>query len=280
MFLDKCSINWEDFVLDPFEQAKADCLAITSAMKVATKPYLAGIYGSFPGGQHGNLIGSGVFIRFEGEVYVLTAGHNLTERDVRLPSGEKKYEALAVYAGNGESPQVPTGKLAVWKQPFDLGLAHVELPEGSSAIDVTQAVTLGGSKSYEKDVLFAHGLPGTRSAPYFGVHSKTMPHAAAHRPSKYDWYDPEIHVSIEFSPKDLFDETGAIADFEKPNGMSGCPIWRSGRSKKDSIDSWSPEDSWIIGIIHNWDDKAQCLLGTRVEHVQEFIRQAVATLKN
>jgi hypothetical protein len=47
-------------------------------LKVATKPHLGGVYGSFPGGE-GELIGSGVFIRVDGEEYLLTAGHNLRD---------------------------------------------------------------------------------------------------------------------------------------------------------------------------------------------------------
>lgn len=258
------------------ERAKEECSEIGQAMKVFTMPYVGAVYGAFDE-NFGELIGSGLFIEFDGYTFLLTAGHNLTVKQQRGSDGELKYVNLCASNGQGGTPQV-LGLGATWPQPYDLGLVQVDLPSDKRAFNLAGEMAATSSRGYQKDLLFAHGLPGARSHSLFGVHSDTLPHTSAFRRSQYDWFDQRIHVCIEYSPDDLYDEQGQTTDFTDPHGMSGCPLWRTNRSTMEALGDWHPAASKLIGIVHNWDDKAYCLVGTRIEVVRRFVEEAVPLL--
>ncbi|MGE3675825.1 MAG: hypothetical protein AB7K71_39515, partial [Polyangiaceae bacterium] len=71
----------------------------------------------------------------------------------------------------------------------------------------------------------------------------------------------------------LIDERGNAADMVDPHGLSGSAVWATGRCTTG--DSWEPSLARIVGIIHNWDERSQSLVGTRIEVVRDFIVRAL-----
>jgi hypothetical protein len=208
---------------------------------------------------------------------LLTAGHVLAERHTRNTQGDLEYIGIAHYVRSGDAPVFIKGNMPVLPHPYDLGLACAELPE-VDAQEFTQHHFAASSAGYERDVLFCHGLPNELSKPYFGVHSDTRPHTAAFEKSVFDWYDPRIHVCIEWSPNEIFDEAGGSTRFVKAYGMSGSLLWTTGRVGCKSLHEWRPEMARVVGVLHNWDKDAQCLVGTRIEHVRTFLADATKAL--
>jgi len=54
-----------------------------------------------------------------------------------------------------------------------------------------------------------------------------------------------------------------------PHGLSGSAVWATGRCTTGN--SWEPSLARIVGVVHNWDERSQSLVGTRIEAVRAFV---------
>lgn len=84
---------------------------------------------------------------------------------------------------------------------------------------------------------------------------------------------------MEFSARELYDETGRPGDFVAPPGMSGSLLWATGRSQVKNLADWTPAMSRVVGLVHAWDKDRECLVGTRVEILRGFLLDSTTNMR-
>ena len=241
-------------------------MACFDAMKRFTEPGITALYDVIDE-RTGQLAASGTFIANRSERYILSAGHALWEAT--------KHNGLAHSTKNEAKPRFIANPMKLAGHPYDLGIVRLD----SDALDDTEHVAVDSSKlavtseGVESDLLFIHGYPGKTSrhvALLETVFATSLPYGAATSSSQYPWFDPKLHIALDFSPRGMVDEHGRDANFIDPHGLSGSALWKTNRAGKTEAE-WSPADARIVGVIFAWDEKANSLIATRIEVVRDFI---------
>lgn len=249
------------------DEKAAEGTRVSNMMKVHTQPALAAIYGVVSE-DFGVLIGSGTFLQLCGKPYLLTAEHVVDEG--------RKYQTVAHTTSYGSKPVPFTYEFRTVKPPIDLALARIDegviqehgiLPWG---IDVLGS----SSRDIERDVLFVHGYPGERSkwAPIVngGIHSTSLPFWTSDGKSNWSKFDSQAHFAVQYPRDGWFDENQNLIPMPEPYCMSGSAVWQTHR-RESTTDSWSPQLSRIVGLVHRWNDTAESLIATRIEVVLAFL---------
>ena len=259
--------------MEPLSDAEKQRIMMASfdAMKFYTLQNLTAVY-SVHGDGFGALLGSGTFINLKGQPYILTAGHVFRD-------GEP-FPCLAHSTSYGAKPKPITNWQHESELPEDAGLVRLD----QDALSGTAKAALGSgnlaanSEGVEDDLLFLQGFPGAKSKPIKmldGVFSESHPYGAATGESKkYPWFDPKMHIALDYSAKGMINPDGSAADPVEPYGLSGSALWKlniAGTSAK----KWSPDKAKIVGVVTVWDDKYDCLIATRIEFIRKFILSAL-----
>lgn len=240
-------------------------------MKAYTASFLAPVYGAVDE-QSGDLVGTGTFVRTGKGVFLLTAAHVA-----------KKVETEYIAAGHSVGP---AGRLVQFSSKFtrddglDVAVVHIDestLNQGQRrAVNLADAA--GCSTSIDNDLLFIHGFPGEKSrffAMLGGVLSTTLPYSTCIGTSAYSWFDTNLHVAAEYHPDGAENLTDKVVALPDAHGLSGTALWTT--CSAENVGEWAPEKARIVAVIHNWDQAAHSLVGTRIERVMEFlVRHGIA----
>jgi len=248
--------------------------AIGIAMKHHTFSHTSAIYGIFDE-SFGELVGSGTFVRLFGETFLLTALHVAQAKLALTPNGlTRKYIGLAHSMTCEDPPRPLSARCFGFPHPYDLCIFPVDDLNLSDRKALTIEAFAENASEADHDLLFVQGFPGEKSHSIFGVHSQTYPYTTTVGVcTKFDWFDQRLHIAVDFASSGLKDELGNATDLVDPHGMSGSAIWATGRTLTG--DDWSPGKAKIVGVVHNWDDKAGSLVGTRIEIVREFLLHVI-----
>lgn len=253
-------------------EINANLPAIIAAMKLRTEPHLCAIYGVFDE-NFGELVGSSTLLSLRGETFLLTADHVARAKLLPDSSGRGlRYVGIAHTARNGEPPCLISAPIYGMSDPYDLALIPVDVTT-LDRVPLDAGLLATNSNLANRDILFIQGLPGARSHSLFGVHSDTLPYATGPGTSTFAWFDPKIHFAIDYSKNGLLDEKGEAIDMVNPHGLSGSAVWATGRCTTG--DAWDSSLARVVGVIHNWDEQSQSLVGTRIEAVREFVLHVV-----
>jgi len=251
---------------------------VRASMAGATLSYLAALYKCDVQNLTGRLLGSGAYLSIGGQTYILTAEHNFRE-------GEKTPGLIVHSIGYGARPE-PVGKIVVREAPADIAVCEVGpiskqgesdfAPNDGNALARRRYEALPiemlaeNSDDLDGDVLFVHGFVGERSK-FFemakGIISQTFSYATFLGRSSYAWFDPRIHLAVEYPTEGQEDEFGKkVSKMPDPNGLSGSVLWRANR-KYYGLTDWHPGLARVVGIVTHWDQPAQSLIATRIEAV-------------
>lgn len=240
---------------------------IVSKMSLFTKPSLAGIYGvKTP--DSGELVGSGLFINLRGEPYILTASH--------VALRYKDFIGLAHSRPDNLSPSFFTYPYNLFTNLADLCLVKVDpnqlIGPNTNIKPIESSKLKDDITGIEDDILFIHGFPGKRSRESVwanGLVSDTLHYGSITGKSSYKWFNKNYHFAIAYPIDNLIDERQRDVSFVEPYGLSGSAVWKTNQNLYGN--SWKPDYSQVVGVIHTWDQDAQSLIGTRIEVVREFL---------
>ena len=220
--------------------------------------------------DEGDFIGSGSFVVFGGQTFLVTAAHVATDAQTGSLYG------AAFSNGDGKRYQVVTAPILV-NENIDIGIAPVTLerPPDSTRLawPSSQVATSAGSLD---DQLFVHGFPGERSRflrMNQGINSRTLPYGATSVTPAWSGYNPDEHFAISFDPRYPEYPDGTSATLPDPAGMSGSPVWNTRR--REVGEHWQPTDARLIGVIHRFDRTANCLIGSRIEHIHGLVARYI-----
>ncbi len=234
-------------------------------MKFHTFPSLAGLYGSIDE-NIGELVGSGTFINFQGQPYLLTAGHVAFEKD--------RYIGLTHTRSNGFLPSLITNPYHILNKFLDICVVKIEAEElkGTNITPISTDRLALHSNNLDGDILFTHGYPGAKSKSVRlldAVFSTTQPFGTFTGGSVYPWFDSQYHFALDYPQTGQLDENISEIQLEDPHGLSGSAVWKTNRDQSGV--NWSPLQAEIVGVIHHWDDHANSLIATRIEFVRDLL---------
>ena len=257
----------QPFVPTPQESEKIRiAMEVADSLKAVTTPYLASIAGIISD-EDGEYVGTGTFISVDHVTYLLTADHVISAAMI------SPFRGVAISNGDGKAY---CRVIAPFRRNAALDIAIVPValavpPEGDR-IPCPERLIGKSSNGLESDLLFIHGVPGsyTRFLVFDrGIHTKTLPYISVAGNPTWRGFDSAVHCSIEYNPRDQRYSDGTSADLPDPGGMSGAALWKTNRSLVR--ENWTPHDARITGVITRWDQEGQCLIGTRIEPILEFI---------
>jgi hypothetical protein len=241
-------------------------MATFDAMRDFTKPFVTAIYDVIDENS-GELTGSGTFIELRGSPYILTAGHVAYEA--------LTHRGLAHSTKDGSPPGFISNPVKLAGHPYDIGVVRLDQVAlvGTPHNCVSSSYLAENSSGVESDLLLVHGFPGKRSKPialFQSVFSTTLPYGAATASSQYPWFDPALHIALDYSPAGMIDGNLSQPDFVEPFGLSGSALWKTNRAGTTSAE-WTPDTARIVGVLFAWDQKAHSLIGLRVEVIRDFL---------
>jgi hypothetical protein len=81
---------------------------------------------------------------------------------------------------------------------------------------------------------------------------------------------PDIFIDLDFHPEKNVDDFGRKVRPPKPEGVSGCGIWRLFDGRTPTA-AWSVDDSRLVAIEHRWERSRHILRGTRIVYVNQIL---------
>ncbi len=248
-------------------------LPVITAMKDHTSPSLTYICGAFAD-HTAELVGSGTIIELGGNPYLLTAQHVARELFSEAIGGDSKYPGgLCHFAGNGEKMMWTGPRWYSWPSPQDIAIAPVDPAElANSRITSLKATRLARNTDYlDDDLYFVQGWP-TRASRFTmfggaGILARSQPFAGwLTTETAWPSFDPTIHVAITHPMSEIIDEREQPAHLLLPNGVSGSLLWKT--NHVGAKHGWTPSQATVVGLVHRFDQDAQCVIATRIEYVK------------
>jgi hypothetical protein len=215
--------------------------------------------------------GSGTYLKLRGKAYLLTNEHvaaKMADAPIaHLPRPDDSYVRV-------------TNPMQALEYPVDAALSRIDdvLWHGATQRALPSRRLAERFSPVDYEYLFIAGFPGksspvNRRRSYFGVlHVPGRPYLTQQAPLP-DGYDPSAHFAIHY-PQEANRAGGGRAELSDPSGMSGSLIWDT-RFIATRGRHWSPEGAVVCGIVHRWEPDVECLVGTRVEVVSEFLLKAL-----
>lgn len=258
-----------------WEQATARA---TDAMARYVKQYAVPLTMSEEDG-FGTAWGSGTYISFGSDTWVLTAEHVVSG----LPAGGR----LAHLPRSGGDYNAAFGRpeLAIW--PVDA--AALPIFPDSRFLPEAGNVTSSVARIYapiEEELLFFYGFPGYRlerndprqadklNLSRFGqldalgkpVLSQAITPDVQVMASNFD---PVRHVAINYPAVAPRSSDNAMSPLPNAAGMSGCALWDT-KFLQCALEGrpWRPELAEICGVVWAVLDKPEVVFATKIEHVR------------
>lgn len=235
-------------------------------MKEFTFPYLAQIF-EVQSKERGKYLGSGTFVQVGNEAYLLTAAH--------VP--KKCSTGLWAYSvGDSTPPVVIPNPWQCISLPTDLAWARLDAAHFGTEHRARLLDTCfldSTADDLDGDILFVHGWPGQLSKELWslanGIASKSFPYTTVIGTSSRNWFDPAIHIAVDFRVEGQIDELERLADVPSLEGVSGSAVWRT--NWRQHRDDWGPHHARVIGVAFDWDQAGHAITCTRIERVRDFV---------
>lgn len=255
------------------------CAEVANAMKEFAMPYVTPI-SKVLSDQEGEHLGTGTYLDMSGTNYLITNEH---------VASHLKTSQLGHQFDQDENVYRITGPFKAKEYPTDAALSPIKPEVWSKHAHASRGVPCEKvalkHDPVQHELLFMMGFSGERSkflALHDALHSIASPYLTQEIPLELlekeppeDWRS-EYHFCLNYKP-DLATTVGRGYGLPKPPGFSGSLIWDTRRIlclRQGS--TWTPDCAVITGIVWGWPSKSACLVATRIEHVREFIRDAIA----
>jgi hypothetical protein len=258
------------------EEKQRIMMDVIERMKEHTGPSLSKICGAFDD-QTGELVGSGTIVLLRGKPYLLTAEHVARKLFAEKADGSRKFPGgLCHSVGDGERMMWVAFPWHAWSRPKDIAATRID----PIVLEETRVVPLPASRfalnteNLNDDLYFVHGWPGKESRfTTFcgrGVVSRSQPYGGwLTDQTTWPYFDPKVHVAITYPMTEIIDARGQPAQLSLPGGMSGSLLWKTNRVGAGA--AWTPDQATVVGLVHRFDQDAQCLIATRIEYVKGFL---------
>jgi hypothetical protein len=238
--------------------------------------YVVPLYGTRDRSER-YVVGSGMLLQIEGRGFLVTAAHVLEEQRIAQTNIEVPgRKALLPLSGRGIKSRLPeSGRRA--DDRIDIGILPLtrdmvdELLENFAFLDSRRVdpSDVGGPHTR---YTFA-GYPSSKhEGPRDGVLAiePVRYTSEALAPEKYPaGFQLETHVSIDFDRKRMVARTEQVQTPPDPHGVSGGGVFRIGTW--DEIIAGRNEER-LVGVAIEVNNRARCLLGTRISYPLEMIR--------
>lgn len=248
--------------------------SIVQRMTDFLKPYRTQVYEHH--GDYGAGLGSGSYIQFGKQVYILT-----NEHISRVRAGGKD---LAHQFGGQDDIRPIIGNHIEFPAPFDVALLPVcevawhEATNESKAIAIEQ-IALAHTPAPGELFSFT-GFSGDNVEFHFNTlcAEGTCHTAREIQLPQHPDIDPNFHFGLEYRP-DLATSIIGTGGLPTPPGFSGSTIWNTAfvEAKMRGI-PWSPDMARVTGILWGWPSGDGCLVGTRIEYLRSALLDAINTL--
>jgi hypothetical protein len=248
-------------------QKDAEMKRVGELMAQHTVESLIGLY-EIIDRNYGHLAGSGIYIAFGAEPYVLTAAHVYSD-----------HRSLAVYRGPGRPPFLFENPTQCIGAEIDLALCRLGRNALTQIADRTplNPKRLADNSNAEGDFIFIHGYPGISSRYSHSMNSvisNSLPYITVLSEFplglQSEHIDPKTHFAVAFSPignKDHLDRDCGLPD---PHGLSGSAVWATRRNKYPGR-NWTANNAEVIGIVQKWHQQERCLLVLRSEVIRNIV---------
>ncbi len=200
---------------------EAQLLVVGSSLKNQTARTIAAFYGATDP-DHGELVGTGVFVEINDTVFILTADH--------VASALLKYPVGAYSNGSDKPHPIQTPFLRCKEPNLDLAI----LPLSPSSIVIGNVIPLilsdfaAQSELEQREIVFIHGYPDKESrfsALANGIYSNSLPYSTFEGIATWTDFDPNLHFALEYDQSEAQrDERGAEAWLKDPPGLSGSGV--------------------------------------------------------
>jgi hypothetical protein len=240
---------------------------VLRSMTSAVYPYLTPISAEVEQ-DWGELVGSGTYISYNGQVFVVTNAHVLYELKGRR-GGYHLRESM--------DDDVPATVVALEKpfgiltSPSDIAVVKVSPKAWKQKGTATCAVPFdrfsGVHAPVERELLFFIGFSGERSKSLHSMlatrgtpYTSQQPEGAA----APDYPEHEFHVLYPIGLIETLgdDERGAPL----PPGFSGSLVWNTRYVETtQNGGEWTPANAVVTGILKRWIEKEELLTATKIE---------------
>jgi hypothetical protein len=267
----------EPFNPSPEERRRIEIAnGVAEQMAPISAPHITAV-ASVISDTEGEFVGSGSFMVFAGQTFLVTAKHVVRKAKA---GGDGR---VAFANGDERLYQLITNPFFD-DEGLDVALAPITLqrPPASTRIACPSSRIALHSGDLE-DLLFVHGFPGSRSrftAIIPGILSVTLPYITSKLIPDLPEFDPDRHFAVAFDPRYAEHSDGTSATLPLARGLSGSFVWNTRR--REVGDRWQPSDARVIGVIHRWntDVGTRCLIGTRIEHIHSIVARSWPPLNN
>lgn len=258
------------------EEKQRIFMDVLRQMKEHTFPSLSTICGSVTD-DRGELVGSGTIVELRGKPYLLTAEHVAKQLFARNTNGERKYPGGLSHSV-ADAERMMTIAFPWYGMSGSKDIAATRLDpvvfDGTRVVALKPTAFARNPNNFNDDVYFVHGWPAGKSrfTSFFGraVVSESQPYGGwLTDATTWSDFDPIVHVAITYPMKDTIDERGRPASVPMPGAMSGSLLWKT--NSVGAGESWTANRATVVGLVHRWDQDAQCLIATRIEYVKGFL---------
>ncbi len=258
------------------EEKQRILLGVVSEMKEHTAPSLSQICGQLAD-ESGELVGSGTIVRLRGKPYLLTAQHVVSALFAGAASGSRRYQNGSFHSVGDGARMASTGpRWYCWPPPHDIAVAAVDPADlaGTTVAALQASRFASTARNLDDDLYFVHGWPsqGSRFSSFAGpgVVSRSQPYGGW-LTADVTWplFDANVHVAVTYPMTEIVDELWKPTNLQMPGGLSGSLLWKTNRVGMNT--EWTPERAAVVGLVHRFDQDAQCLIATRIEYVKGLL---------
>ncbi|MCJ2119995.1 hypothetical protein MKK65_26055 [Methylobacterium sp. J-001] len=177
------------------------------------------------------------------------------------------------------SPVNLSGTTCSDREPLDVGT--IKLNDPTWQLQKEQAAMVGWSRFSQNhspvpdELLFFYGLSGENTYSGYGDFHKIMVGYCSQE--KRGTGDSEI-FEIFWEPENTSITPGTSLEiynktkYSNAGGYSGSLVWDTRFVQKGcDINSWSPSDAVVTGLLRRWDTATRTLLVWRVEHLRKWL---------
>ena len=224
--------------------------------------------------------GSGTYIQGPDAVWILTAGHVITDvpKDGRLahlpiPGGEYN-AALGLPTLIGGA--IDAGALPVYPSPQLLPAPERVVPSSGiapafRAVDEELFFWIGfpGHTAHRDDLTSGQTLRVTMFNQLYTPWKPMLMQGIKVGDITHPAFDATKHVGIHYPLKGTRSSDGKEIDLPHPKGMSGSALWDTKYvASFDASVEWKPEMAEICGVIWGALDNPYAVLATKIEHIR------------
>lgn len=238
--------------------------AVGQAMRDHSSKFITPVCRS-PEHTYGEVEGSGTFLEFRGQPYLLTNEHVVRART--------QYR-LAHFLNDGELAAAVIHPFRCVTEPEDVAVARIDadILAGSTKRGVPASRIDPTFQPADGEIVFIHGYPGVQSrfsALSQGVIARTCPYSTDLN-TLPPGFDLNMHFAITYPTQGVRDFQGRDVHLPDPPGMSGSLVWDTKYVAMNGT-GWGPSDAKACGLIWAWDMNNQLLIGTKIEFVRAVL---------